>query len=226
MTTTGSQLLQSWPWRLLLFLPCFPASSYSPRPARGCRGLRGWRLTSPRWCAASRRSCSAPTRSSPPGTTAATSRTSPLSWPASTTSWGPPTARSACATSFRSFASCRVESWHQSKLININSLVCVYVNLLIIVFTIIFNLVRPFKINCIKVKTFLLIRTPSSTRLNCAGFVTTVMLFSGTKPQSPSDYARIVELTSQWQLIFIIKQWIIETSAFIRGSETAGMPPQ
>lgn len=27
-----------------------------------------------------------------------------------------------------------MESWHQSKLININSLVCVYVNLLIIVY--------------------------------------------------------------------------------------------
>ncbi len=34
-------------------------------------------------------------------------------------------------------------------------------------------------------------------RLNCAELVTTVMLFSDTMPQSLSDYARIVELTSQ-----------------------------
>ena len=47
----------------------------------------------------------------------------------------------------------------------------------------------------------------------CWAPVNTVMLFSGTKPQSLSDYARIVELTSQWQLIFIKTQWIIWASS-------------
>ena len=158
------------------------------------------------WQHCSRRLCSAPTRSSRPGTTAVTSRTSPPSWPASTTSWMPPTARSACVTSCPSCAR-RSIKWDQSLYQYQQFCLCICALLII------YNnhhLSQAFQINsCTKVKTFLPIWTPSSMRINCAGLVTPVMLFSDTKPQSPSDYARIVELTSQWQLIFIIKQWII-----------------